>query len=144
MRTSTIVTRLIDQCPAFSGRVLSALSGAIPTAFPAAYVMPMAERAEPNIMLANAHYQQVSIRFGVEIMVKHAGQANSGGPAHSDLEDLRDAVIAALIGWVPEVGARAIEYSSGQLVQFEAGLAVWREEFTVSAARHDPSTAASS
>jgi hypothetical protein len=127
MRLDQIVTQL----KAVSGlkAVLLALSGSIPGVYPAAYVLPLAESATANEMWPRTE-QKITARFGVEYMVKQAAQANTGGPAQEVLEDLRDAGKVALIGWQPQANYTPIEFTGGRLVSFDAGMAVWRDEFT--------------
>lgn len=128
MRMAAVVTRLLDQCPDVR-QVLSALSATVPASYPAAYVLPIAERAAPNEW-EGTHRQRVEARFGVEIMVNHVAQAASGGPAQDGLEDVREAVLAALVGWSPGDAFEPIDFAGGRLVAFQAGRAVWRDEFT--------------
>lgn len=128
MRLGAVVARLIGQCPDVR-QVLSALSAAVPASYPAAYVLPIAERATPSEW-EGRHRQRVEARFGVEIMVNHVAQAASGGPAQDGLEDARDAIRNALVGWSPAVGFEPIDYAGGRLVAFQAGRAIWRDEFT--------------
>lgn len=128
MLLAPIVTRLQSECPALR-QVLLALTGAVPAAYPAAYVLPLADHAAPNPLLG-AHSQMITARFGIEVMLKHAGQPASGGPAHEALEDVRGQILAALKGWQPDPNFEPIAYTGGRLLQFDAGLAVWREEFT--------------
>jgi hypothetical protein len=127
MRLAPIIARLQDQCPALR-QVIPALTGAVPASYPAAYVLPLADAADEN-RLMGAHSQRITAKFAVEIMVKHAAQAASGGPAGEQLEAVREEVRAALKGWSPGPEFTPIDYLSGRLVNFDAGLAVWREEY---------------
>lgn len=127
MRLCAIRDRLADECRDFRS-VLLALSGATPPGYPSAYVIPLSESADANALFG-VHEQRTRARFAVEIMLKHAGQAATGGPAQEDLEDLRDAVYAALAGWTPE-GMGAIDFEGGKLLDFGTGMVVWRDEFT--------------
>jgi len=129
MQLAPIVDRLKTTCPAFQNRVIDALEeGAVAKAFPAAYVLPLSDKGDSNKM-AGAHRQRMEHRFAVEIMVKHAGQAATGGPAAASLEAVRDSVKAALRGWSP-AGLDPIDYAAGRLIQFEAGRVTWRDEYT--------------
>lgn len=128
MLLNPFVSRLQDTCPSLR-QVLLALTGAVPASYPAAYVLPLADSATPS-RLHGVHSQMVTARFGVEIMVKHAGQAASGGPAGEALEAVRNEIRAALMGWCPGPEFEPVTYVSGRLVNFEAGLAVWREEYS--------------
>lgn len=128
MRMAAVVARLQDQCPDVR-QVLSALSGAVPTAYPAVYVLPLQDSADANPFLG-AHSQIVTARFALEIMLKHGSQADSGGPAHEALETLRDDLRAALKGWQPAAEFEPIAYLGGRLIGFEAGMAIWRDEYS--------------
>lgn len=125
MRMSTIVERLRAYCPSLR-QVIPALTGAVPSQYPAAYVFPLSERADPNALLG-AHDQRVRVDIAVEIMVRHAAEAASGGPAAEQLEDVRDEVRAALAGFVPETGARPLDHVEGRAMSFDAGLVTWRD-----------------
>lgn len=128
MLLAPIVDRLKSECPGLR-EVLLALGGGTPPGYPSAYVIPLAEAAQPND-LYGAHTQKVAVRFAVELMVKHAAQAATGGPAQEVLEALRSEILAALIGWSPATGFDAIDFAGGRLVDFAAGFATWRDEFT--------------
>jgi len=135
MLLTPIVTRLTAQCPSLT-QVLYALSGAVPATYPAAYVLPLSDSAAANVLLG-AHSQIITSRFAIEIMLKHAGQAASGGPAAEALEAVRTEVLAALKGWQPTPEHDPIAYVGGRLIDFQAGMATWREEFST---RHDSRT----
>lgn len=123
-----MISRLRSQCPALR-TVVSALSGATPAAYPSAYVLLLTERATDADMGINN--QVIEARFGVELMVRHAAEAASGGPAGDALDTLRTSVLSALVGWRVAADHTPAEFVSGRLVSFDAGLAVWRDEFSV-------------
>jgi hypothetical protein len=125
MRVGSIVQRLRTQCPLLR-EVHSALSGAVPAQYPAAYVLPLEEHASPNALLG-VHDQRVRALVATEIMVRHAADPAAGGPAHEELEDVRDQAHAALAGFEPEPGARPLDYVEGRVMSYEAGLVVWRD-----------------
>jgi len=133
MRLAPIVARLIEHAPALGGRVLAALSGATPSAYPAAYVLLLSESVVDGVLAGPARI--IDARFGVELMVRHAAQASSGGPAHDHLEDVRESVLAALVGHTPGGGVSPIAHMGGKLISYEAGLAVWRDEYSVTFTR---------
>lgn len=130
MRLSTVVERLRTACPSLVWIEL-ALKSAIPTNYPAAFVFPLAETPQAN-SLASAMIQRVPTHFAVELMVKHTAAAGTGGPAAELLEDVRDEVRAALLGWVPLAGVAPLEFAGGQLLDFTAGIATWRDQFSTS------------
>lgn len=127
MRIQPIVDRLTTQVPALR-QVIKALNGAQPSSYPAAYVFPLAEDGSANEVYGG-HRQRVGSRVAVEIMVKSAAQAATGGPAQEALEDVREAVGLALRGWTPDSNIAPFDFSRGRLIGFDAGLAVWRDEF---------------
>lgn len=127
MRVAPIASRLADLVPAFGGRVLSALSGAVPAAYPAAYVLPLSEQLVD--VSVDMDHALIEARAGVEIMVKHAAQTASGGPAGEALEDLREATAAALVGWRPDPSAGPMSLAAGKLVSLADGIAIWRDEY---------------
>jgi hypothetical protein len=135
MLLTPIISRLQGQCPALR-QVLYALTGAVPTSYPAAYVYPLNDSAGDNPFIG-AHSQIITSRFGVEIMLKHAGQAASGGPAAEALETIRAEILAALKGWQPSLAHEPIAYAAGRLLSFDAGMAIWREEYVT---RYDART----
>lgn len=122
------VDRLAAQCPGLR-QVRLALEGALPGAYPSAYVLPLSETATPA-ELHDSDEQRIEARFAVELMVKHAAQAASGGPAQEELETLREEIKAALIGWQPGALFTPVAFAAGRLLDFSGGLAVWRDEFT--------------
>lgn len=98
------------------------------TNLPAAYVLPLAEKADPN-QLADGVLQKVGARFGVVIAVSNLRDAR-GEQAHSGLDPLRSAVIAALLGWAPSDAHDPVEFVSGRILNFADGVLWWQDEFT--------------
>lgn len=127
MRLHPFVARLVAAVPVFAGRVWPALSASVPAAYPAAYVLPLAERLAEDGLSGEAAF--IEARLGVEIMVRHAAQAASGGPAQDALDDAREAVSAALVGFKPDPASGPLAFAGGRLLSFDAGLAVWRDEY---------------
>lgn len=133
MRLAPFVARIAQSCPDFAGRVASALATATPRAYPAALLLPLSERVVDGVLSGTARvYEAV---FAVEIAHKHAGDADRGGPAATDLETLREQVLAALVGWDAGPGYGVVEHAGGELTDYQPGLAVWRDRFSVRFAR---------
>lgn len=122
-----MITRLQAQVPALRA-VYGALEAAVSPSYPVAFVYPMGADADPAALLG-VHDQRLVERFGVELRLSQAAAAATGGPAQDAIEDLRDAVQAALAGWQAEPGAKPIDYAGGSLLGFEGAIAIWREEF---------------
>lgn len=131
MRLSPIVDRLKDTavCPSLKWVEL-ALTSAIPTAFPAAYVFLLSEKAAPNSLDSAFVRQEVTAIFAVEWMVRNAAAGAAGGAAAVSLETLRDEGMAALLGWSPSESFRAIEFAGGGLLAYADGAATWRDQFS--------------
>lgn len=94
---------------------------------PAAYVLPLNDKAGRNEM-ANAVMQKVDVRFGVVLAVQNLRDA-LGKNAQSDLDPIRKAVIAALLGWQPDTDHEPVLYGSGRLLQMADGVLWWQLEF---------------
>jgi hypothetical protein len=125
MRVGPIVDRLRTKAPRLR-QVIPALTGAVPSQYPAAYVFPVSERSDATALLG-AHDQRVRVEIAVEIMVRHAMDAATGGPAAEELEDVRDEVRSALAGFTPESGMKPLDHVEGRAMSFEAGLVIWRD-----------------
>lgn len=94
---------------------------------PAAYVIPMTERAGGN-SLVSAVSQHTEARFGVVLAVSNLRDAR-GQNAHGDLAPLRAAVIAALLGWQPGPDYDPVLFGSGRLLQLQDGVLWWQDDF---------------
>lgn len=113
-------------CPTIR-HVVAAASGAVPAAYPAAYVYLASRQASPNTLGVGASSQRLEARIAVEIMVRHAGEAAAGGPAADLLQDVLDEVDAALLGFAPYAAYEPLELVEGRTLGLEAGLLVWRD-----------------
>src|SRR5687768_5204949 len=113
------IARLKDQVP-----VLKQVSGAadLPTAIeqlkqpPAAYVIPLAERAAPNALATEAISQECATRFAVVLATQNLRDVR-GEAAQATLLPIRKAVFEALLGWVPAADFNPCEFGGGRLVQ---------------------------
>jgi len=130
MRLDSIQERLETEAGDVIGDVIQALGRGTAKRFPAAYILQTGETGDPNELIGG-YAQHRTVRFVVEYMVKHAGEASTGGPAAGELETIRDAAQAALIGWIPYPNHTDISFISGQLVTFDAGTTIWRDTFAV-------------
>jgi glycerol kinase len=71
-------------------------------------------------------------RMGVILFAHHAGDA-SGSRSVTALHDLREAVQAALVAWMPSISTQCTPavFVGGELIDATAGTTVWRDEFEV-------------
>ena len=128
MKADLISDRLQDQCPMLAW-VKPALKSGTPAAYPAAYTLVVSESSDINPLIG-AWSQIVTTRFAVEYMVTNQQAPGTGGPAQTDLEDIRDAGKAALIGWAPEEDFDGCNFAGGRMIEFTANMVIWRDEFT--------------
>lgn len=96
---------------------------------PAAYVLPLAERAGESY-LAGMQAQPLLLTFAVCVCVQNVRDPR-GAAAQSDLQLRRDQVKAALIGWT--LSDAAVAYREGQLLRFDAGRLWWLDTYTTDA-----------
>lgn len=97
-------------------------------ASPAAYVVPISDRAARNRAATVVTVQELTTVFGVVIAVRELADA-AGGLAAETLDTVRKAVRADLVGWVPEDGDDPIEYQSGDLVALANGVTWWLDQY---------------
>lgn len=134
MLLGELQTRVKDQLPGLrqvgaSADMVSAMAGAVTA--PAAFVLPMGEDGK-DIGLLSTTSQAVVQSFGVLHVVSNRRDAR-GGAALDDLEALRAALKAALIGWVPDAATgEPVSFTSGKLVKFDdEGRLWWMDEFSL-------------
>lgn len=102
----------------------------MPQRMPAAYVIPLDERAELSDLIG-VNAQTHTATFGVVLVVRYAGNA-SGAKAAQALVGLRKSVHDTLVGWVPTDCFDAVQFVSGSLAELaDGGTVAWRDDFTV-------------
>lgn len=101
----------------------------VPSIAPAAYVIPIEERADDNQAMTDQVQRRV-LALGVAFVVRHAGDA-AGALALETLQTLRTAVADALGGWIPSGCAGSVQSEGGGLAELMAGgVIVWQDIFT--------------
>ncbi|MBI2313582.1 MAG: hypothetical protein HYU77_13865 [Betaproteobacteria bacterium] len=96
---------------------------------PAGYVLPLADRAGPNVTGTEVVEQMVETRFGVLLAVSNLRDPR-GEQAQVDLRSVRQAVMDKLLGWPPAADYDPCEYAQGRLLQFSDQVLWWQEEYT--------------
>lgn len=103
-----IISSVIDRLTAVAMPPLVAVQGAeeleaiargTAPAHGTAFVVPFREAGSPNLYAANAWRQQVDTSFLVALVIRQHGDAK-GARRVTAIDTLRDAVEAALAGWV--------------------------------------------
>lgn len=128
MNLAAIISRIESQVTALKivggAAEIVAASEAL-AASPAAFVLEELNAAGEN-NVANDTHQRVEVSLSVFLAVKNAKDSR-GEAGQGDLETLRLAVRAALLGWSPAAGIEPLTYTGGELFRFEPGLIWWRE-----------------
>ncbi|MDD5249644.1 MAG: hypothetical protein PHY45_11695 [Rhodocyclaceae bacterium] len=94
---------------------------------PAAFVLPGPERAGANEVVGEI-CQRVALRFVVALAVQNLRDMQ-GDAAQTDLDGIRKALAAALIGWIPPGAVYPVTYSSGRMGKWADGVLWWLDEF---------------
>lgn len=131
MNTAPLIARLQAQCPGFKfvGGAMDLSESAIQAVvFPAAFVIPLAESATPNIMLGTQD-QTLEQTWGVVICLK--AMRTTAQDQTAELQTLRAAVRSALTGWTPAPDTtEPFDFASGQLLDASGGSLLWQDDFT--------------
>lgn len=138
----TIVSEFIAKLEAIDPAPFSIVAGAaefasidnaLPVAFPAAYVLVEEEASAPSSRGTGPVLQRCEADVAVVIITDNVSDA-VGGAAAGDIETLKSAVRAALVGFVP-VGSQdgtPVEHVSGELLKAKNGT-VWHRELFAAA-----------
>lgn len=133
MLLAPIEARLKDQVAALNRNVAGAVDFAAAEgnlkSVPAAFVLPLIDKAGPNNLACGGIEQRVVERFGVALVVNNASDAR-GAAAHTALEPLRRAVIDALLGWPPGAEYDPCEYGGGRILKLNGMDLWWQLDFT--------------
>ena len=99
-----------------------------PPATPAAYVIPLNETAGKNPVLPDVH-QQVAVTVGIVLVARNVADA-TGAATQQDMETLRSATKAKLLGWSPATGYDVLERAGSHLLAFRDGHMWWQDAYT--------------
>lgn len=133
MKLAPIVSRLEAETAGFKllGRIggLAALEGKSRPALPAGFVVPIRDLARQGAERSvGATRQTIDVIFGVAIVtLNRADQA--GGAAADDIDELKDAVTTALVGWSHPEATSVVIYRGGRLLPSPVNQARWLSEF---------------
>ena len=131
MQLASILAHIKNLCPALrqvgGAAEFSALPEAGPQAVPAAFVVPLEERAGHNA-LDTGISQRVDTRFGVILAVRNL-RDGVGAAANDDLETLRRAVKDALLGWQPAGADDVCTFGGGRVLQLANQVLWWQDDF---------------
>lgn len=130
MNTAPLIARLQSQCTGFKfiGGAFDLNESALQAVvFPAAFVIPLAETAEPSELIGR-HSQTFTQSWGVVICLKAI--RTSAKDQTPELEPLRTSVRDALTGWTPSPDTQApFDFASGQLIDAQGGSLLWQDDY---------------
>lgn len=123
-RLENEVTALKEVCGALD---FSAIKGSA-VKFPAAFIFLQGDSASANNIAVGGHRQKLTGEIAVVLVLKSAND-RSGEKASDELEELRSAVRAALVGWEPGNGFEPLSLKRGRLLGFSKGVAFWQDTY---------------
>jgi hypothetical protein len=134
IRLADIRAHLQSACPALrqvqGAAEFRAVKAAPPAhLMPAAWVVPIAEDARPS-EAANALRQVQTTVFGVLLAVGDRADRR-GEAAGDDLDAVKAALHAALIGWTPPGASGPVEYVGGDVLEVETAALWWLAKYQV-------------
>lgn len=95
---------------------------------PSGYVIPLADTAQPNVLLGYSAEQHVIERCGICLAVTNARDVR-GDAVNAPLENLRKKVIQALLGFQAQADYDPIQYGGGQILKLDVTTLWWRVDF---------------
>lgn len=133
MKLSHIVHTLRHFSPSFEGRVGGAaeFSAIKDTAFlklPAAYVVPLDDRAEDNQSQTD-YWQNVTEGFGVIVALKPLDERGQH-EAYDIVENIKTELWRALLGYEPSPAHYPIQYDGGDLLDLDRGRIFYQFNFS--------------
>lgn len=100
---------------------------------PYAFVLTLDESAGEN-ELVNMVMQRVTVTLGVVLAISngaHPLNLGAGGNPNR-LQEFKDAVKSALLGWTPDPSCDNLTYKGGKLAQVHNRILWWQESFETS------------
>ncbi len=133
MRILPILQRLKDNVELLDGRVEQAKSltslpdSEIKTGLPIAFVYSSSD-SSPGLVAFNSAGQKVDVEFTV-IIASRPVDIDNGTEA---MEDIRDEIKAALIGWDITPGGKAVGFVSGSVLDVSSKIVWWADTYNAS------------
>ncbi|HSH72345.1 MAG TPA: hypothetical protein VK974_04730 [Methylophilaceae bacterium] len=130
----SVIDALKQRLPeTFAGRISGAAEFALldPAAkmdLPAAYVIPLDDRAEANES-SNGYQQLIRDAFGVVVVLDNAVD-EKGNASILNIIPLRNKLFAALLSWQPDEDHGPIEYEGGQTLDIDRARFYYQFEFS--------------
>ena len=133
MKLSNIVHTLRHFSPSFEGRVggaaeFSAIKDATFLKLPAAYVVPLDDRADDNKSQTD-YWQNVTEGFGVIVVLKPLDERGQH-EAYDIVENIKAELWRALLGYEPSPLHYPIQYDGGDLLDLDRGRIFYQFNFS--------------
>ncbi|MFN4191817.1 MAG: hypothetical protein ACK4FR_02645 [Tabrizicola sp.] len=136
MLVDSLIDRLQERVPDFSGRVEAALSladlmaqGRLPEVTPAAHVLSIGLVGKAVDVAAGLYRQAFDEVFGVVLTFRNNTPTARQG--FERVEAIKRGVVEAVAGWVPTGQAQAFSLARGTQVSFSAGTLVYQIDFAI-------------
>lgn len=110
---------------------LAALKDGLPAALPALYVFVSQEASDENKRATGRSLQLTHLDVALVIVTRNVADARQGAAAE-DIEELKAAALAAIVGWQPASASGLIEAIGGEMVKAAAGAVWWEHTVGVS------------
>ena len=120
LQTAVPALKLVGAAAQFQAAVESN-----PKATPAAFVISLGDDPGPSVM-ADQVIQRVATPLGIVLVVRNLSDTK-GVAAGQDMEALRAAVKAALLGWQPAAEYDPLQRGRGTLLAFKDGHMWWQD-----------------
>lgn len=126
MKLQTVVDRLAAECPSLvDAKLLSEVHeiDRPELGTPSAFLLRLSDSPQPNEGMGVLVNQPLRRSFAIIIVARSADGSNE------PLEDARQEIFAALVGWTPTGQDFLIEYDGGEADSIEGRLVRWRDTF---------------
>lgn len=131
MTLGEVISRIQAQCPEFA-LVDHVLTSPATYPYPVALVGPVRNVGEPpGINIPGGYAQEVSVTFGVYIVLERRQNGVADFGAADAFDALCLSLRTALVNWLPTGCWQPVMYAGGQLAPYDgSGVVTWREDFS--------------
>lgn len=136
MNLDSVITRIKQKCPSFTGRVagageFAALPQNTKVALPAAFVIPMDDQAGEQ-QSANRYRQSITDRVAVVVVLDNSADRR-GQAAVTSVHGIRAELWQALLIWPPGPEYDGLMYEGGQALDMDPARLYYQFEFSAEA-----------
>lgn len=99
---------------------------------PAGFVLPGRQTAGPNRLMAGAVEQELAVVVSVVLAVRNVADGR-GRDSVEQLAEIREAVLARLLGWQPADAGMPVELAGGQPLGLPDQTLWWQDDYRTTA-----------